>query len=94
MSNYTCVGETLQYKGLLATGDFKITYKSIDGYIGEITSAEDIYIRKGNYKGYIGHLNSKDEIVLDLKEYQGVVGYIDQDLKIYLNEVALKILFD
>jgi len=93
MSNYKLVGETLEFRGMLATGDFKITYKEIDGYIGEITSALDVYIRKGNYKGYIGYLNKKDEIVLDLEVYQGVVGYID-DLKIYLSENGLKILFD
>lgn len=93
MSNYTLVGETLEYKGLLATGDFKIEYKSINAYIGEITQGLDIYIREGNYKGYIGYLNKKDEIVLDLPDYKGIVGYID-DLKIYLNEIGLEKLFD
>jgi hypothetical protein len=93
MNNYILVGETLEYRGLLATGDFKITYKDIDAYIGEITSALDIYIRKGNYNGYIGYLNKNDEIVLDVEEFKGVVGYID-DLKIYLSENGLKILFD
>ncbi len=93
MSNYFLVGETLEYSGVLATGDFKIEYKSINGYVGEITQGLDVYIRKGNYNGYIGYLNKKDEIVLDLPDYQGVVGYIE-DLKIYISEDGLKILFD